>query len=142
MQPVPVVPGRRAQKRDGQHLADRRKAAAPCRALANKLSPEERARILTLCNQPAYQSLPPSQIGLRLADTYRRRVSGCVASCGGTTRRIVTARSATSPWVSVTAARTKPFWPTRSAFTRPPRQWVRNASRAKARTGRRLVRYG
>ena len=35
---------------------------------ANKLSQEEREAILDLCNQPAYQSLPPSQIVPQLAD--------------------------------------------------------------------------
>lgn len=35
---------------------------------ANKLSVEERTRILELCHQPAYASLPPSQIVPRLAD--------------------------------------------------------------------------
>ena len=35
---------------------------------ANKLSDEEREEILTTCNAPAYQSLPPSQIVPALAD--------------------------------------------------------------------------
>ena len=35
---------------------------------ANKLSTEERARVLALCHEPAYASLPPSQIVPRLAD--------------------------------------------------------------------------
>ena len=35
---------------------------------ANKLSTEERAQILTLCHEPTYASLPPSQIVPRLAD--------------------------------------------------------------------------
>jgi len=34
----------------------------------NKLSAEERARVLAVCNQPEYASLPPSQIVPRLAD--------------------------------------------------------------------------
>lgn len=37
-------------------------------APANKLSPAEREAILDLCNQAAYQSLPPSQIVPQLAD--------------------------------------------------------------------------
>lgn len=35
---------------------------------ANKLSEQERARVLALCNQPDYADLPPSQIVPRLAD--------------------------------------------------------------------------
>jgi len=35
---------------------------------ANKLTPEEREEILRICNQGAYQSLPPSQIVPALAD--------------------------------------------------------------------------
>jgi len=34
----------------------------------NKLSAEERARVLSLCHDPAYTSLPPGQIVPRLAD--------------------------------------------------------------------------
>ena len=56
------------QQRDEQRLVDRRRETAADRVPANKLSPEERARILTVCNAPAYQSLPPSQIVPRLAD--------------------------------------------------------------------------
>ena len=58
------------QQRDEQRLVDRRRetATAADRVPANKLSPEERARILNVCNAPAYQSLPPSQIVPRLAD--------------------------------------------------------------------------
>jgi len=48
--------------------ADRRKGAAAHRTPANKLSDEERKTILTVCNRPEYQSLPPSQIVPRLAD--------------------------------------------------------------------------
>jgi transposase InsO family protein len=58
----------RQQQRQEQRLIDRRREAAADRVPANKLSPEERARILDLCNSPAYQSLPPSQIVPRLAD--------------------------------------------------------------------------
>ena len=56
------------QQRDEQRLVDRRRETAADRVPANKLSPEERARILKVCNAPAYQSLPPSQIVPRLAD--------------------------------------------------------------------------
>lgn len=35
---------------------------------ANKLSAEERARVLAICHQPAYASLPPGQIVPQLAD--------------------------------------------------------------------------
>jgi putative transposase len=49
-------------------LADRRKASAVNRVSANKLSDAERDAILRVCNQPEYQSLPPSQIVPRLAD--------------------------------------------------------------------------
>ena len=49
-------------------LADQRKAAAAERTPANKLSEVEREAIVTLCNQPEYRSLPPSQIVPRLAD--------------------------------------------------------------------------
>jgi putative transposase len=35
---------------------------------ANKLSPEERARVLATCHRPEFASLPPSQIVPRLAD--------------------------------------------------------------------------
>jgi putative transposase len=49
-------------------LEDRRKAAAAERTPANKLSNAERQEILAVCNQPEFQSLPPSQIVPRLAD--------------------------------------------------------------------------
>jgi len=51
-----------------KRLVDRRKAAASVRIPTNKLSSEEREAILSVCNQPEYQSLPPSQIVPRLAD--------------------------------------------------------------------------
>ena len=51
-----------------QELEDRRKASAANRPPANKLSNQEREAILAVCNQPEYQSLPPSQIVPRLAD--------------------------------------------------------------------------
>jgi len=53
---------------DQADLADQRKAAGAERTPANKLSEAEREAIVTLCNQPEYQSLPPSQIVPRLAD--------------------------------------------------------------------------
>jgi putative transposase len=56
------------QQREERRLVDRRREAAADRVPANKLSAEERARILDVCNAPAYQSLPPSQIVPRLAD--------------------------------------------------------------------------
>ena len=56
------------QRRDERRLLDRRREAAMDRVPANKLSPEERERILAVCHDPAYQSLPPSQIVPRLAD--------------------------------------------------------------------------
>jgi putative transposase len=49
-------------------LSDRRREAAAARVPANKLSPEERKRVLDGCNVRAYQSLPPSQIMPRLVD--------------------------------------------------------------------------
>lgn len=54
--------------REQQDLSDRRKAAAAQRPPANQLSGEERQAIVAICNQPEYQSLPPSQIVPRLAD--------------------------------------------------------------------------
>ena len=57
-----------SQQRNEQRLVDRRREAAADRVPANKLSREERERILAVCNAPAYQSLPPSQIVPRLAD--------------------------------------------------------------------------
>jgi transposase InsO family protein len=56
------------QRHEEQRLVDRRREAAAERVPANKLSPEERARVLSVCNEPAYRSLPPSQIVPRLAD--------------------------------------------------------------------------
>ena len=53
---------------DGNISEDRRsKAERP--EPANKLTARERAQILEACNQPEYESLPPSQIVPRLADT-------------------------------------------------------------------------
>jgi putative transposase len=58
----------RQQSREQQRLVDRRRQSAADRVPANKLSPEARERIVAVCNAPAYQSLPPSQIVPRLAD--------------------------------------------------------------------------
>ncbi len=49
-------------------LADRRAAAGRERTPSNKLTDEEKAQIIDLCNPPEYQSLPPSQIVPKLAD--------------------------------------------------------------------------
>jgi transposase InsO family protein len=54
--------------REKAELVDQRQAAAAERTPANKLSDAEREQILTICNQPQYQSLPPSQIVPQLAD--------------------------------------------------------------------------
>lgn len=54
--------------RKEEPLVDQRQAAAAKRSPANKLSDAEREAILALCNTPAFQSLPPSQIVPRLAD--------------------------------------------------------------------------
>jgi len=56
------------QLSEEQALADRRPAAARERTPSNKLTDEERAHIIQVCNQPEYQSLPPSQIVPKLAD--------------------------------------------------------------------------
>lgn len=55
-------------KRENNAYDDRRKAAGSARVPVNKLSEEERQAILDVCHQPAYRSLPPSQIVPRLAD--------------------------------------------------------------------------
>ena len=47
---------------------DQRKAAGAHRTPGNKLSEAEKERILEICNQPEYASLPPSQIVPLLAD--------------------------------------------------------------------------
>ena len=56
------------QQRKGVELKDRCKESAATREPANKLTAEERKRIVEVCNQPQYQSLPPSQIVPMLAD--------------------------------------------------------------------------
>lgn len=52
---------------DEEACLDRRTCAKRS-APQNKLSEEERARILTVCHEPKHASLPPSQIVPRLAD--------------------------------------------------------------------------
>jgi len=49
-------------------LQDQRKNAAALRSPPNKLTVEEQQAILSVCSEPAYQSLPPSQIVPALAD--------------------------------------------------------------------------
>jgi putative transposase len=56
------------QHREEQRLEDRRREAGARRTPANKLSDEEKAKLLAICHQAEYQSLPPSQIVPRLAD--------------------------------------------------------------------------
>jgi len=51
---------------DGGGGGDRRKGSA--RHVPHRLSDEERQRILAVCNQPQYASLPPAQIVPDLAD--------------------------------------------------------------------------
>ena len=46
------------RQREKHMLCDRRKAAAQTRAMGNKRTPQERERILAICNEPDYQSLP------------------------------------------------------------------------------------
>jgi putative transposase len=55
--------------RQGGGLNHDRRPKAPRLAPANKLTPQERDQILRICNQPAYQNVPPSQIVPALADT-------------------------------------------------------------------------
>ena len=59
----------RRRLRTGDGLEDRRKESAGMRVPANKLTEEERARIVEVCNRVEYQSSAPSQIVPRLADT-------------------------------------------------------------------------
>ncbi len=66
---LPVRTLRRWEQRlRDERLEDNRKAAAAQRVPANQLTQEERIRILEVCNQPEYKSLPPTQIVPRLAD--------------------------------------------------------------------------
>jgi len=60
---------RRWQKDRAQtQLVDQRKMAASQRPPVNKLTQAEKNQIITVCNQPEYRSLPPSQIVPVLAD--------------------------------------------------------------------------
>ena len=58
---------RRWVKADGQVQADQRSESTRPEPL-NKFSETEKQRILEACNEPAYASLPPSQIVPKLAD--------------------------------------------------------------------------
>jgi transposase len=51
-----------------QHCPEDQRPAAPRPVPANKLSPDERQRVLEVANQPEFASLPPHQIVARLAD--------------------------------------------------------------------------
>lgn len=51
--------------------AEDRRPGAIRPAPGNRLTAEEEQQILTVCHQPAYTSLPPSQIVPRLADEWR-----------------------------------------------------------------------
>lgn len=53
---------------EGPVKADGRQAAAQGRTPANRLSPQERSRLLEVVNRPEYASQPPSQIVPALAD--------------------------------------------------------------------------
>jgi len=66
---LPIRTFRRWERRQkDEQLEDRRKCAAALRTPANKLSVAERKKIVDVCNQPEYKSLPPTQIVPRLAD--------------------------------------------------------------------------
>ena len=54
------------QQRRLETLTDQRQTAP--RMPAHRLTEAERQQIITVCNQPDYQDLPPSQIVPRLAD--------------------------------------------------------------------------
>jgi len=67
---LPVRTFRRWEQRlQNEQLEDQRKSAAALRVPANKLSAAEREKIVDVCNQPQYKSLPPTQIVPRLADS-------------------------------------------------------------------------
>lgn len=57
---------RRWIRGDGIKVDGRPEAVRP--VPATKLSAEERVRVLAICHQPAYASLPPGQIVPQLAD--------------------------------------------------------------------------
>ena len=56
------------QLETGNGLKDRRKEASGGRVPANRLTEEEKARIIEVCNQEEHRSSAPSQIVPRLAD--------------------------------------------------------------------------
>jgi len=56
------------QLAEEQVLEDKRLKAASKRTPTNKLTESEKEQIITLCNQPEYKSLPPSQVVPMLAD--------------------------------------------------------------------------
>ena len=58
----------RRWREQGRDLADQRGAGARHRHHNQSLTTEEKQAIIDTCNQPEYQSLPPSQIVPRLAD--------------------------------------------------------------------------
>lgn len=62
-------------------LDDRRKGAT--RKVANRLSEQERRRIVSVCNEPRFRSLPPSQIVPALAD------EGCYLASESTFYRVL-----------------------------------------------------
>lgn len=55
-------------RQGGSTKVDGRQQAAQEREPANKLTPQERERILAVCNQPEFTHLPPNQIVPELAD--------------------------------------------------------------------------
>ena len=62
------VSPRTVQRWRWQDKPDGRKAAAQQRIPGNKLSDQEQAHILTICNQPEFANMPPNQIIPTLAD--------------------------------------------------------------------------
>ena len=52
-------------------LQDQRHVAAQSREVSHALTEQEKKEIIAVCNQPEYQSLPPSQIVPLLADQGR-----------------------------------------------------------------------
>ena len=140
----------RRQQRDEQRLSDRRREAAADRVPANKLSPEERERILAVCNAPAYQSLPPSQIVQRLADegeylasesTFYRvlREDGQQNRRGRTQapRQVPKSQGfkAEGP-KQVFFGGISPTWPRRSAGSSTGCTWLKTSSAARSWVGR------
>ena len=72
------------QLKEEQSLKDRRKDSAASRTPANKLSQRERELIIETCNQPEYQSLPPSQIVPISADKGEYMASESTGGSGST----------------------------------------------------------